>query len=270
VASAQVKSAILLAGLSAEGRTAVTEPQRSRDHTERMLRGFGVEVVEDGLTVSVAGGARLHGQTVHVPGDISSAAFFLVAGALVPGAALTVRGVGVNHTRSGVLDVLRAMDVALTCTHERLEGGEPVADLHVRQAPVRATEIGKGLIPRLIDELPVLAVAAAFAEGTTVISDAAELRVKESDRIATVAGFLRAMGADLEERADGMLIHGGRPLHSATIDSHGDHRIAMSAAIAALAAGVEVTIHGAEAIATSFPAFTTLLRHLGAHLEEGD
>lgn len=264
VASAQVKSAILLAGLQAEGLTEVTEPQKSRDHTERMLRGFGVEVEEDGLTVRVRGGQRLRGQAVMVPGDISSAAFFLVAGAIVPGAEVTVRGVGINPTRSGMLDVLYAMGADLTLTHARVEGGEPVADLTVRHGALRGTEIGGPLIPRLIDELPVLAVAAAFAGGTTVIRDARELRVKESDRVETVSRFLRDMGAEVEEREDGMIIHGGQPLHGATVESHGDHRVGMSAAVAALAAGVECTIHGAETIATSFPNFTDLLRRLGA------
>ena len=268
VASAQVKSAVLLAGLYAEGDTSVSEPQKSRDHTERMLRGFGVEVEEDGLTVWIRGGQRLYGRHVAVPGDISSAAFFLVAGALIAGAGVTVRGVGINPTRSGVLDVLGAMGADITATNVRLEGGEPVADITVQPAPLRGTEIRGALIPRLIDELPVLAVAAACAKGTTVIADARELRVKESDRITTVSRFLREMGAEIEEREDGMVIHGGRPLHSAEVVSDGDHRVAMSAAIAALAAGTTCHIHGAESIATSFPNFTALLRELGAVLEE--
>jgi len=264
VASAQVKSAILLAGLSAEGLTTVTEPEKSRDHTERMLRGFGVVVEEDGLTVGVRGGQTLRGQTVVVPGDISSAAFFLVGAAIIPRASVTVRGVGVNPTRSGLLDVLRAMGADLTLSNLREEGGEPVADLTVRHGALRGTEIGGSLIPRLIDELPVLAVAAAVADGVTVIRDARELRVKESDRIVTVARFLRAMGAEVEEREDGLVIQGGRPLHAADVESDGDHRIAMSAAIAALAAGVPATIRGAASIATSFPNFPALLRELGA------
>ncbi len=264
VASAQVKSAVLLAGLFAEGTTSVTEPQKSRDHTERMLRGFGVEVEEDGLTVRVHGGQALHGQSVQVPGDISSASFFLVAGAITPGAEITVRGVGVNPTRGGVLDVLRAMGADLTLANARLEGGEPVADLTVRHRRLIGTEIHGAVIPRLIDELPVLAVAAALADGVTVIADARELRVKESDRIATVSRLLRDMGAEVEEREDGMVIRGGQPLHGTVVDSHGDHRVAMSAAVAAIAAGVQVEIHGAETIATSFPTFTALLRELGA------
>ncbi len=269
VASAQVKSALLLAGLYANGETAVTEPQHSRDHTERMLRGFGVPVEVDGLTARVHGGGRLAGQHVAVPGDISSAAFFLVAGAIVPGARVTVRGVGVNPTRAGILDVLHAMGAKLSIANERLEGGEPVADVTVAHGPLSATTLDGSLIPRLIDELPVLAVAAAVAEGTTVIADAKELRVKESDRIATVSRFLRDMGAEVEEREDGMVIRGGRPLRGTDVESHGDHRVAMSAAVAALAAGVENRIHRAECIATSFPRFTTLLRTLGARCAEG-
>jgi 3-phosphoshikimate 1-carboxyvinyltransferase len=268
VASAQVKSAILLAGLYAKGETAVSEPQKSRDHTERMLRGFGVPVDVDGLAVRVRGGGRLVGQHIAVPGDISSAAFFLVAGAIVPGARVTVRGVGINPTRAGILDVLRAMGVDLTLTNAREEGGEPVADLTVAHGPLRATTINGPLIPRLIDELPVLAVAAAFAEDATVIADAKELRVKESDRVATVSRFLRDMGADVEEREDGMIIHGGCSLHGTDVESHGDHRVAMSAVVAALAAGVENRIHGAESIATSFPGFTALMRELGASIKE--
>lgn len=269
IASAQVKSAILLAGLFAEGETSVTEPEKSRDHTERMLRGFGVSVEEEGLTVRIRGGERLHGHSIQVPGDISSAAFFLVAGAITPGAAITVRHVGINPTRSGILDVLHAMGVDFILSDERLVSGEPIADIAVRHAPLIGTEIGGSLIPRLIDELPVLAVAAAFATGTTVIRDARELRVKESDRIASVCRLLGAMGANLEEREDGMVIHGGSPLHGATIECEGDHRIAMSAAVASIAAGVEDRIYNADTIATSFPTFSQLLRHLGATVREG-
>jgi len=269
VASAQVKSAVLLAGLYADGITTVTEPQKSRDHTERMLRGFGVGVEEEGLTVRVRGGQRLTGRDIAVPGDISSAAFFLVAGAIIPGAEVIVTGVGINPTRDGVLDVLRAMGARLDVQNEREEGGEPVADLTVQYGPLTGTAIRGELIPRLIDELPVLAVAAAFAEGTTVIAGARELRVKESDRIVTVSRFLRDMGARVEEREDGMVIDGGLALHGTAVDSDGDHRVAMSAAIAALAAGAENRIAGAESIATSFPTFVELLRKLGANTREG-
>ncbi|MHB9025196.1 MAG: 3-phosphoshikimate 1-carboxyvinyltransferase [Armatimonadota bacterium] len=264
VASAQVKSAILLAGLYADGITSVTEPEKSRDHTERMLRSFGVEVEEHELTVRVRGGQTLRGQEVKVPGDISSAAFFLVAGCIVPGATVTVCNVGINPTRSGLLAVLAQMGETVILSNRRQEGDEPVADLTVHSQVLHGTTISGGLIPRLIDELPVLAVAAAFAEGVTTIKEAAELRVKESDRIATVSQFLRDMGADIEELKDGMVIRGGKTLHGAEIDALGDHRVAMSAAIAALAAGVENRIHGAETIATSFPNFVPLLQKLGA------
>jgi 3-phosphoshikimate 1-carboxyvinyltransferase len=264
VASAQVKSAVLLAGLYADGVTSVTEPEKSRDHTERMLRSFGVSVEEHEHTVRVRGGQTLRGREVKVPGDISSAAFFLVAGCIVPGARVTVCNVGINPTRSGLLAVLAQMGETVILSNRRQDGDEPVADLTVHSDVLRATNISGGLIPRLIDELPVLAVAAAFADGTTVIKDAAELRVKESDRIATVSRFLRAMGADVQEQKDGMIIRGGNTLHGAEIDAAGDHRVAMSAAIAAIAAGVENRIHGAESIATSFPNFVPLLRTLGA------
>ncbi|HEX2950009.1 MAG TPA: 3-phosphoshikimate 1-carboxyvinyltransferase [Armatimonadota bacterium] len=265
VASAQVKSAILLAGLYADGITSVTEPLKSRDHTERMLTGFGVHVNETGLTVSIQGGQQLHGRQISVPGDISSAAFFLVAGAIIPNAKITIQNVGINPTRSGVLEVLQAMGAQLAITHEHLDGGEPIADLAVQYSALSATEISGAIIPRLIDELPILAVAAAFAKGTTVIKDASELRVKESDRIKTVSTFLRDMGVPVDETADGMIIHGGATLHSAIVNSDGDHRIAMSAAIAAIAAGVESQITGAETIATSFPTFVDLVQQLGAY-----
>jgi len=268
VASAQVKSAVLLAGLYADDVTSVTEPQKSRDHTERMLRGFGVEVEDKGLTVRVHGGQRLVGREIAVPGDISSAAFFLIAGAIVPGAEVTVTGVGTNLTRGGVLDVLRVMGARLDISNEREEGGEPVADITVKHSRLTGTTISGETIPRLIDELPVLAVAAAFAEGTTTIADARELRVKESDRIATVSCLLRGMGAIVEEREDGMVIQGGHPLHGTAVDSCGDHRVAMSAAVAAIAAGTENRIAGADTIATSFPTFTALLRVLGANAQE--
>ncbi len=268
VASAQVKSAVLLAGLFATGTTSVTEPAQSRDHTERMLRGFGVEVNVDGLCVSVTGGQRLSGGVVHVPGDISSAAFFLVAGAITPGAVVKVCKVGINPTRSGIIDVLQAMGAQMEFENVRNESGEPVADITVRHSQLNATRIAGNIIPRLIDELPVLAAAAAFAQGTTVIADAAELRVKESDRVVTTAKFLRDMGADIKEMPDGMIITGGNPLHGAVVNSNGDHRIAMSAAIAAIAAGAANEINGAETVQTSFPTFTTLIRTLGAVVEE--
>lgn len=264
VASAQVKSAILLAGLYADGTTSVSEPAKSRDHTERMLTGFGVEVEESELTVRIRGGQQLRGRRIVVPGDISSAAFFLVAGAIIPHADITIHGVGINPTRSGIIDVLQAMGAQLEVFDQRTESGELIADLHITASALHGTNIVGEVIPRLIDELPVIAVAAAFAHGTTVIRDAAELRVKESDRIKTISGFLRDMGADVEERPDGMIIHGGAPLHGTEVESDGDHRVAMSAAIATIAAGVESHIHGAETIATSFPTFATLVNEIGA------
>lgn len=268
IASAQVKSAILLAGLYAGGITAVCEPSKSRDHTERMLRGFGACVEEDGLTVCLAGHQELCGQAIVVPGDISSAAFLLIAGAIIPGANITICNVGVNPTRSGVIEVLEAMGADLTLFNHRVMGGEPVADIHVKHRALIGTSIGGSLIPRLIDELPILAVAAAFACGETTIRDASELRVKESDRIATVTAFLRDMGVDIEPCDDGMIVRGGGQYHGATVCSEGDHRIAMSATIAAIAAGVENRIIGAETIATSFPEFISTLVELGAEIDE--
>lgn len=261
IASAQVKSCILLAGLMAEGQTTVTEPALSRDHSERMLRAFGAELTVDPETcsVTVTGPAHLQGQTVIVPGDISSAAFWLVAGAIVPGSDLWVENVGVNPTRTGILEALAMMGADITLENERIVAGEPVADLHVRHSALKACTIAGDLIPRLIDEIPILAVAAAFAEGTTVIRDAEELRVKESDRIAVMATQLNRMGANVTELPDGLEITGGAPLTGAEVDSHTDHRIAMSLAIAALNATGTTTIHRAEAAAISYPNFTNTL-----------
>jgi len=256
-----VKSCILLAGLSVEGRTTVTEPALSRDHSERMLRAFGAEVEVDPETNSatVVGPATLQGQTVVVPGDISSAAFWLVAGAIVPGSELLIENVGVNPTRTGVLDALAQMGADVTRENEREVAGEPVADLRVKAGPLQACEIGGALVPRLIDEIPVLAVAAAFAKGTTVIKDAAELRVKESDRLAVMATQLTRMGARVTERPDGLEITGGMPLQGAELEAHDDHRIAMSLAIAALTAKGKTTIHRAEAASISYPNFVDTL-----------
>jgi 3-phosphoshikimate 1-carboxyvinyltransferase len=262
IASAQVKSCILLAGLMADGETTVTEPALSRDHSERMLRAFGAEVHVDSETNSatVIGGAKLKGQTVIVPGDISSAAFWLVAGAIVPGSDLTIENVGVNPTRTGILDVLEQMGADITLENSREVAGEPVADLRVKHCQLKACEISGDVIPRLIDEIPVLAVAAAFAQGTTVIRDAEELRVKESDRITVMATQLNQMGARVSELPDGMEITGGYPLTGTEVDSHTDHRIAMSLAIAALNASGTTTIHRAEAAAISYPDFTATLQ----------
>ncbi len=262
IASAQVKSCILLAGLMTEGQTIVTEPALSRDHSERMLRAFGADLSVDSATnsVTITGQARLKGQTVIVPGDISSAAFWLVAGAIVPGSDLTIENVGVNPTRTGVLEALEQMGADITLENQREVAGEPVADLRVRHSKLKACTIAGDLIPRLIDEIPILAVAATFAEGTTVIRDAEELRVKESDRITITATQLNRMGADITELPDGMEIIGGKSLKGTDVDSYTDHRIAMSLAIAALNATGTTTIHRAEAAAISYPDFTATLQ----------
>jgi len=261
VASAQVKSAILLCGLYADGDTSVTEPSKSRDHTERMLRSFGVDVREEGLRVTLQGRQRLTTTgTLDIPADISSAAFFLVAASIVPGSDLVVRNVGVNVTRTGIIDILLAMGADLTMENGREQAGEPVADIRVRYRQLKAVEISGDLVPRAIDEIPVLAVAASYAVGTTIIRDAAELRVKESDRIATMALELRKLGAVIAERPDGMEIRGGGALAGALCESHGDHRVAMSLAVAGLAARGETVVRDTAWIETSFPGFGQLLQ----------
>lgn len=263
IASAQVKSCILLAGLMTEGQTTVTEPALSRDHSERMLKAFGANIIVEPETcsASVIGPTTLKGQTVIVPGDISSAAFWLVAGAIVPGSDLTIENVGINPTRTGVLEALEMMGADVTQENIREVAGEPVADLRVRFGkPLKACKIVGDLIPRLIDEIPILAVAAAFAEGTTVIRDAAELRVKESDRITVMANQLNRMGAKVTELPDGLEITGGAPLTGAEVNSFTDHRIAMSLAIAALNASGQTTIQRAEAASISYPEFVETLQ----------
>jgi 3-phosphoshikimate 1-carboxyvinyltransferase len=264
IASAQVKSAILLAGLMAEGQTTVTEPALSRDHSERMLRAFGAEVIVDPDTCSatVIGPAHLQGQSVIVPGDISSAAFWLVAATIVPGSDLLIENVGINPTRTGILDILLEMGADITLENPREAAGEPVADLRVRSSPLKACTIAGAVIPRLIDEIPILAVAAAMAQGTTIIRDAAELRVKESDRLAAMASQLNRIGAQVTEQPDGLEITGGRPLKGADLDSFTDHRIAMSLAIAALMTSGTTVIHHAEAAAISYPTFADTLKAL--------
>jgi 3-phosphoshikimate 1-carboxyvinyltransferase len=264
IASAQVKSCILLAGLLTEGKTTVTEPALSRDHSERMLRAFGAEITADPETCSatMTGPAQLYGQTVIVPGDISSAAFWMVAAAIVPGSDLTIENVGVNPTRTGILEVLQAMEADVTLENQREVAGEPVADVRVRYSSLQACTIAGDIIPRLIDEIPILAVAATCAKGTTVIKDAAELRVKESDRLAVMAAQLTQMGATVTELPDGLEITGQTRLTGAELDSHTDHRIAMSLAIAALIATGETTIHRAEAAAISYPDFVPTLQRV--------
>ena len=263
IASAQVKSALLLAGLYAQDVTSVTEPVRARDHTEIMLQAFGVPVWRQGLTVAVTGGHCLKGHQIAVPGDISSAAFLIVAALIIPGSELVLRHIGINPTRTGILDVLLAMGADIQVAPYTTVG-EPVADIVVRCSKLTGTIVAGKLIPRLIDEIPALTVAAAFASRTTVISDAAELKVKESNRIAAMVAGLTAMGADVEEQADGMVIRGGKPLTGAVIASAGDHRIAMSFAIAGLAAAGETVINGDDCIPVSFPGFSATLRELGA------
>lgn len=261
VASAQVKSCVLLAGLYADSVTSVTEPVISRNHTELMLSAFGATIhgssdpATNSYTADILPDPILSGQKIEVPGDISSAAYFIAAGLIVPDSEILIRNVGVNPTRDGILTVALAMGGDITRLNERIVGGEPVCDLLVRSSSLHGTTIGGSIIPALIDEIPVIAVLAAFAEGTTVIQDAAELKVKESDRIATVTTNLRAMGCDVTPTEDGMIIHGGQPLHGAAIDSYLDHRIAMSFAVAALAAEGETTIKDGECVTISYPAF---------------
>ncbi|MFM5999392.1 MAG: 3-phosphoshikimate 1-carboxyvinyltransferase [Dolichospermum sp.] len=264
IASAQVKSCILLAGLNTDGKTTVTEPALSRDHSERMLRAYGAElsIDPDSNSVTITGGAKLYGQTVIVPGDISSAAFWLVAGAIVPGSNLVVENVGVNPTRTGILEALELMGADIQLENQREVAGEPVADIRVRSSGLNSCTIAGDIIPRLIDEIPILAVAAVFAQGTTIIRNAEELRVKESDRITVMAQQLNKMGAKVTELPDGMEIIGGTPLIGTEVDSHTDHRIAMSLSIAALNATDKTTIYRAEAAAISYPNFTSTLREI--------
>ena len=253
VSSAQVKSCILLAGLYADGLTSVTEPSVSRNHTELMLRGFGANVVCRDKTAAITPDPELIGQKIEVPGDISSAAYFIAAGLIVPGSEILVKNVGINPTRDGIIRVCQAMGADITLLNKREHGGEPVADILVRYSSLEATTIEGEIIPTLIDELPMIAVMACFAKGTTVIKDAAELKVKESDRIAVMVDNLSRMGAHITATDDGMIIEGGFPLHGAEIDSHLDHRIAMSFAVAALASEGETTIKDADCVKISYP-----------------
>ena len=255
VASAQVKSCILLAGLYADSVTSVTEPYVSRDHSERMLSSFGAALKTDGSTVSIQPEPRLMGQEVAVPGDISSAAYFIAAALLVPGSELLIKNVGINPTRDGILRICRRMGADITILNRREHGREPVADLLVKHSPLTGTVIEGAVIPTLIDELPILAVMAAFAEGSTVIRDAQELKVKESNRLDILVHHLSAMGADITGTEDGMVINGGRPLHGALLESHLDHRIAMSFAVAGIAAQGETEILQADCVDISYPGF---------------
>ena len=254
VASAQLKSSILIAGLFAEGETSVIQPAESRDHTERMMGSMGAGVEKDGLRLTVRG-SRLASLDMQVPCDISGAAFWLVAGAAHPDARVTVRGVGINPSRTGVLDVLRDMGANIRVENAREVGNEPSADLVVETSNLNGVEISGDVIPRVIDELPVLAVAASQAKGQTVIRDASELRVKESDRIAATVAGLAALGAKIRETEDGMIIEGGSKLKGAEVESFGDHRIAMSMAVAGLIANGATTIGDSEAADVSYPTF---------------
>lgn len=260
VASAQVKSAILLAGLKAEGTTTVHEPHVSRDHTERMLRHMGVELESFSGGVRIEGGQELHGKELEVPGDISSAAFFLVAALIVPDSELLIKNVGMNPTRSGIVDILCSMGGDIQVLNARNAAGEPVADLLVRTSDLKGIEIGGDMVPRAIDEFPVVSVAAACAHGITTIRDAAELRVKETDRIAAMEAVLRTLGVEVDGHEDGMTIHGREVLRGGKVKSYGDHRIAMSAAIAGLRARAAVEIEDTACTATSFPSFWELLK----------
>jgi len=265
VASAQVKSALLLAGLYAEGHTCVTEPAPTRDHTERMLEAFGCAVEKQGGTVCVTGGASLKATAIEVPADISSAAFFMVGAAIAPGSDLTLEGVGVNPTRTGVIDILRLMGADLQLLNERSAGGEPVADIRVRGTELHGVEVPRELVPLAIDEFPVLFVAAANAKGETVVTGAEELRVKESDRIQVMADGLRALRVSAAPTPDGMRIHGG-PYRGGEVDSRGDHRVAMAFAVAALRAGASITVLDCANVATSFPGFVELARSTGLRI----
>ena len=261
LASAQVKSALLPAGLSAAGETTVSEPAKSRDHTERMFRFFNVEVREQDTAVTLRGRQALRPNgPIEIPSDLSSAAFFMVAACIVPGSDLLIKNVGVNPTRTGIIDALQSMGADISLLNPREQAGEPVADIRVQYRKLRAAEIAGTMIPRAIDEIPVLSVAASYAEGTTIIRDASELRVKESDRIATMAAELKKLGATVKELRDGMEITGRDALDGAVCESHGDHRIAMSMAVAGLAARGETVVRDTEWIDTSFPGFERLLR----------
>lgn len=262
VPSAQVKSAVLLAGLLAAGITTVIQPVATRDHTERMLAHFGVTVAADGLRIMVRGGQRPSPRDFDVPGDISSAAFWLAATAAKPGSRLVIEDLGLNPTRAGILSVLRRMGAHLHVEEKASGAGEPRGRVEVEGCTLRGTVIEGAEIANVIDEIPVLAVAAALAEGTTVIKDAGELRVKESDRLAVVENHLQAMGADVTERSDSLVIRGGRPLHGIRLDSHGDHRIAMAFAVAGLFARGETMIEDTACVETSYPGFARQLEEL--------
>ena len=268
MASAQVKSCLLLAGLYAEGETWVTEPAPTRDHTERMLQGFGYEVMQDGPRRGVKGGGKLTACDIDVPADISSAAFFLVGASIAEGSDLTLQHVGMNPTRDGVINILRLMGADIEVSNERVIGGEPVADLRVRSAKLKGIQIPEDQVPLAIDEFPALFVAAACAEGETILTGAEELRVKESDRIQVMADGLIALGVDAKPTPDGIVIQGGS-IGGGSVDSHGDHRIAMSFAMAALRASGDISIDDCANVNTSFPGFVELSASVGLKVSVG-
>jgi 3-phosphoshikimate 1-carboxyvinyltransferase len=262
VASAQVKSALLLAGLYADGPTVVRQPGPARDHTERMLLAMGAKMAIAGLNVTLTPVDALTPNSLTVPGDISSAAFPLVAAVLIAGSEVTIEGVGVNPTRTGLLSVLGEMGARVDIENARVQGGEPVADLMVRFSGLHSAEVGGHTVVRMIDEFPILAVAATQACGTTIVRDAAELRVKETDRIAVIVEGLRKMGARIEPQPDGFIVEGPTPLKGAVVDSYGDHRLAMALAVAGMIAGGETVIENSDCIADSFPGFMALMQRL--------
>ncbi|MBU2570709.1 MAG: 3-phosphoshikimate 1-carboxyvinyltransferase [Gammaproteobacteria bacterium] len=266
MASAQVKSCLLLAGMYAEGATRVTEPAPTRDHTERMLNGFSYPVEKEGAKVTITAEGRLTAADIDVPSDISSAAFFLVGASIAPGSDIVLNHVGINPTRTGVIDILRLMGADIEILNERIVGGEPVADLHVKSAPLKGIDIPEELVPLAIDEFPVLFVAAACAEGQTRLTGAEELRVKESDRIQVMADGLQILGIDAQPTPDGMIIQGGK-IGSGSVESHGDHRIAMAFSIAGLRAGGKIVINDCENVNTSFPEFIEIAPSLGLKLQ---
>jgi len=262
IASAQVKSAILLAGLYCKGKTTVKEPGKSRDHTERMLTSCGADITTNDLSVSIEGTKGLRPFDITIPGDLSSAAFFIVAALTIPGSEIMIKNTGINPTRTGIIEILQKMGGKISLQNEHEVSGEPVADVHVKYSELSGIDIGGDLVLKAIDEFPVLCVASALAKGMTKISGAAELRVKESDRIASMSTELKKMGVPVEEFEDGLAITGVEKIISSTVQSHGDHRIAMSMAIAGLTADGETTVENTECVNTSFPGFTSLLDEL--------
>lgn len=268
MASAQVKSAVLLAGLFAQGETVVVEPGPSRDHTERMLSAAGVDLFRDGNTVMLRPGGALRAMDFTVPGDFSSAAFLLVAGAVVPDSDLVLTGINLNPTRTGLLDVLLEMGADITVTDKGLEGGEPAGEIHVRYGTLKGVEVGGETVVRMIDEFPVFMVAALCAEGRTVVRDAQELRVKETDRLAVMTAELRKLGADITETEDGFIIEGPQMLRGARVDGHDDHRVAMSMTVAGLVAEGQTIVDDARCAGDSFPGFAETVARLGGQLVE--